>query len=231
MRDTTTSTSAGDRALEARPRRVVRLTVRSGGRYGHRSMSAAASPPDGDLARAISASVPGGAEAAETELYRRFAPRVRLYGLRHLRSEDAARDLVQQVLLLTIQKLREGSVREADQIASFVLGVSRTMAIDLRRQERRRERLRATYLPAAVVAPDTGGQVLLDRDRLETCLAKLVERDRAVVLLTFYGEGSAAEVARETGLTEGHVRVIRHRAIQRLRACVTAGEGVASAGL
>ena len=30
-------------------------------------------------------------EAAESELYRRFAPRVRLYGLRHLRDEDAAR--------------------------------------------------------------------------------------------------------------------------------------------
>jgi RNA polymerase sigma-70 factor, ECF subfamily len=51
---------------------------------------------------------------------------VRLYGLRHLRDEDAARDLVQQVMLLTIEKLRGGSIRDAEQIASFVLGVSRT---------------------------------------------------------------------------------------------------------
>ena len=36
---------------------------------------------DGELARAVSAQTPGAAEAAETELYRRFAPRVRLYGL------------------------------------------------------------------------------------------------------------------------------------------------------
>ena len=82
---------------------------------------------DGDLARAVAARGPGSAEAAESELYRRFAPRVRLYGLRHLRDEDAARDLVQQVMLLTIEKLRGGSVRDVDQIASFVLGVSRTM--------------------------------------------------------------------------------------------------------
>jgi hypothetical protein len=49
---------------------------------------------DGDLARAVAARGPSEAEAAESELYRRFAPRVRLYGLRHLRDEDAARDLV-----------------------------------------------------------------------------------------------------------------------------------------
>ena len=61
---------------------------------------------DADLARAVAARGPGSAEAAESELYRRFAPRVRLYGLRHLRDEDAARDLVQQVMLLTIEKLR-----------------------------------------------------------------------------------------------------------------------------
>ena len=87
-----------------------------------------------DLARAVAARGPVSSEAAESELYRRFAPRVRLYGLRHLRDEDAARDLVQQVMLVTIEKLRGGSVRDADQIASFVLGVSRTMVKDLKRQ-------------------------------------------------------------------------------------------------
>src|SRR6185503_9433771 len=106
---------------------------------------------DGDLARAVAARGPGSAEAAEAELYRRFAPRVRLYGLRHLRDEDAARDLAQQVLLLTIEKLRAGSVRDADQIASFILGVSRTQAVDLKRRERRRERLRETFITDAVV--------------------------------------------------------------------------------
>ena len=76
---------------------------------------------DGDLARAITARAPGSAEA-ESELYRRFAPRVRLYGLRHLRNDDVARDLAQQVLLVTIEKLRNGSVRDADQIAVMEAG-------------------------------------------------------------------------------------------------------------
>ena len=41
------------------------------------------------------------------------------------------------------------------------------------------------------------------------------------MFLTFYGERTAAVVAKEIGATEGHVRVIRHRALARLRTCVT----------
>jgi RNA polymerase sigma-70 factor (ECF subfamily) len=56
--------------------------------------------------------------------YRRLAPRVRLYGLRHLRDRHAAADLVQQVLLMTLERLRAGKVREPERIASFVLGTA-----------------------------------------------------------------------------------------------------------
>jgi RNA polymerase sigma-70 factor (ECF subfamily) len=187
-------------------------------------METAVDASDGDLARAIAARGTG-AEAAETELYRRFSLRVRLYGRRHLRDDDAACDLVQQVMLLTIEKLRQGSVREADSIASFILGVSRTVANDLRRRERRRERLREAFIdPRMFAAP--AADTALDLDRLEACLARLAERERMVLLLTFYAERTASDVGRELGLTNGNVRVIRHRAVDRLRACVMTGEGV-----
>jgi RNA polymerase sigma-70 factor (ECF subfamily) len=161
-------------------------------------------------------------EAAESELYRRFAPRVRLYGLRHLRDEESARDLAQQVMMLTIEKLRRGDVRDPDQIASFVLGTSRTMAIALRRKETRHELLRDRFLvaPTTYAAPDAA---MLDLDRLEHCLAQLADRERSVVWLTFYAENAAASVAAEVGVSEGNVRVIRHRALAKLRACVLAG--------
>jgi RNA polymerase sigma-70 factor (ECF subfamily) len=180
---------------------------------------------DGDLARAVAARDPGPAGAAESELYRRFAPRVRWYGLRHLRDEDAARDLVQQVMLLVIEKLRAGLIRDADQIASFILGVSRTIAKDVTRLERRREKLREAFMePDLVTAPV--GDAPLDADHLEGCLARLAARERVVVLLTFYAERTASEVGRELGIKEGNVRVIRHRAIERLRTCMTSREGV-----
>jgi RNA polymerase sigma-70 factor (ECF subfamily) len=179
---------------------------------------------DGDLARAIAARAQESGDHAETELYRRFAPRVRLYGLRHLRDEESARDLVQQVMLLTIEKLRSGAIRDADQIGSFILGVSRTMTIDLKRRERRRERLRETFaIEPAVAGVDDRA---LDLNRLESCLGRLAARERMIVLLTFYAERSARQVGDEMAMTEGNVRVTRHRAIGKLRACMGATGGV-----
>jgi RNA polymerase sigma-70 factor, ECF subfamily len=181
----------------------------------------AADTTDEDLARAI-ADGGGAAESAEAELYRRFAPRVRLYGLRHLRDEEAARDLMQQVMLLTIQKLRDRALRDVDKVGSFILGASRTMAIDLKRRERRRERLRETFMDATSVV-HAAVDATLDLDRLEACVAHLTARERAVVLLTFYAERSAGDAGRELGLTAGNVRVIRHRAVDRLRHCMAGG--------
>jgi RNA polymerase sigma-70 factor (ECF subfamily) len=62
-------------------------------------------------------------------------------------------------------------------------------------------------------------------DRLRGCLEKLAERERSVLVMTFYAEQATEEVAAHLGLTTGHVRVIRHRALGRLRDCL---EGKAS---
>ena len=61
---------------------------------------------DEALARRIAGGLRGSTDAEEAELYRRFAPRVRLYGRRHLQNDAAADDLAQDVLLLTIERLR-----------------------------------------------------------------------------------------------------------------------------
>src|SRR5262245_18515406 len=191
-------------------------------------MRQAVDASDGDLARAISAQTPGECEAAESELYRRFAPRVRLYGLRHLRDEESARDLMQQVMLVTIEKLRRGEVRDPDQIASFVLGTSRTMAIAVRRKDVRRARLNDVFAHHQIVRSEdvTPYRSYYDIyiDRLEHCLTQLTDRERSVMYLTFYAESGAAAVAAEVGVSAGNVRVIRHRAVTKLRECVMAGE-------
>ncbi len=174
---------------------------------------------DHELARRISHTGSVSATWAEEELCRRFAPRVRLYGLRHLHDEQAAADLMQRVLLLTIQKLRAGAVRELDRIGSFILGVARTMAHEARRQNRREEPLPDTDpLPFLPPEPDT-----FAAERLRGCLETLPERERSVVVLTYYGEQSSAEIGASLALAEGNIRIIRHRAIARLRECIGVG--------
>jgi RNA polymerase sigma-70 factor (ECF subfamily) len=98
------------------------------------------------------------------------------------------------------------------------------MAKDLKRRERRREKLLETFTVPDIVDPV--GDTTFDVDRLETCLARLAERERMVVLLTFYAERTSGDVGKELGVKEGNVRVIRHRAVERLRACMMSGEAV-----
>jgi len=170
------------------------------------------------LARTIAAARPGTATDEEARLYRALAPRVRLYGLKHLRDGARADDLAQQVLLTTLERLRSGEIREPERIVSFVLGTSRAMVIDLLRGERRRRDLTERFIPKNVVTAAPAEP--LELDRLEACLDRLTERARAVVTMTFYAERDAAEIATELTLSPANVRVMRHRALAQLRLCI-----------
>ena len=158
---------------------------------------------------------------AESELFRRLAPRIRLYGLRHLRNESAADDLTQQVLIATLESLRAGRLREPEKLVSFVLGTCRMMVLDLRRNAQRKDRLLEQFGPA-MLAPVEPPAPQLDRDQLARCVQALKERERAVVVLTFYDEHTSAGAANFLGVSEANLRVIRHRAIHQLRACMGA---------
>ena len=106
--------------------------------------------PDAELVRAIAARADD-APAAEAELCRRFAPRIRLYGLRHLRDEDRAADLVQAVLLAVLQAARAGRIADPDRVDRFMLGTSRNVALRMRETDGRSAGDAAL---AAIAAPD-----------------------------------------------------------------------------
>jgi RNA polymerase sigma-70 factor, ECF subfamily len=178
---------------------------------------------DAELARRIAPGRPGEAGAAgeaEAELARRFAPRIRLFGLRRLRDPAAAQDLVQEVLVTTLEALRAGRVHEPERLASFILGTCRMTVANQRRGAQRQARLLAQFARDLEPEPDRPGGVTLDRDRLADCLAELPARDRTVVALTFYAESSAEAIAAELQTSAGHVRVLRHRALARLHDCL-----------
>ena len=179
---------------------------------------------DEALARRIADGPAGSTDAEESELYRRFAPRVRLFGRRHLRSDAGADDLAQEVLLLTIERLRAGEVQKPEQIGSFILGTSRMMCHSERRIARRREALAVRFVDTSLeTAPPSLSA--LDGPRVAACLRGLAERERLVLLLTYYADRDAPRIAEDLNLSPGAVRVIRHRAIAHLRDCVLGGGG------
>lgn len=160
--------------------------------------------------------------AAEREVCLRLAPRVRLYGLRHLRDEAAAADLVQEALIVFLKNAREGKLDSPEHAERFVLGTCRNLVLRMRRDERRKRSFEGAALPLVDhELPPAFASV--DAARLAHCLGKLALREQRVVLLTFQEERSAEQIGKEIRTTPGNVRVLRHRAMANLQRCVEGG--------
>lgn len=186
-----------------------------------RLSSVSDTPPDEDLARRIAGE---GREraAAEGALCRKFAPRIRLYGRRHLADDQTAEDLVQLVLVRVLEALRAGRVDEPQRLGSFVLGTCRYVSWEMRRAEKRQ---RAILAEAAVLVDEHAPPepIRYDVIKLFLCLERLPDRERQVVRMTFMDDRDTDEVARRLGLTTGNVRVVRHRALAKLHDCLESG--------
>ena len=169
----------------------------------------------------LAGQIASGDPEAEAEFFRRMAPRIRLYGLRHLRDGHAADDLTQQVLITTLEALRAGRLREPEILASFVLGTCRITVLDQRRNAQRKERLLEQFGPD-LLAPARTIEPRVDHEQLARCVQNLKERERTVIVMTFYDEQTGADLAQFLGVSEANVRVIRHRAIHQLRDCMGA---------
>lgn len=168
-----------------------------------------------------------GAREAEAELCRRFAPRVRLYGLKHLGSADRAADLVQAVLLALLEGARAGRIDHAEHVDRFVLGTCRNTALRMRERDAKLEPTEATELEQHAGAVEPGFE-RVDVPLLLRCLRKLDDRARTVVLMSFQAERATEEIAQLLATSAGNVRVLRHRALLDLRGCLDRPAGAPS---
>jgi RNA polymerase sigma-70 factor (ECF subfamily) len=183
--------------------------------HGHDHASVDSVLDDATLARQIAAGDP----AAETELCVRLLPRVRAWGLKHARDEAAALDVAQQVLVVVIEALRAGRVVEPERLSAFVFGTCKHVLVASQRGERRRTDLLARYGDVLAGISELREDAI-DRRRLASCFDKLAARARTVLALSFFAERSSEEIADELGVSPGNVRVLRHRALEALHACM-----------
>ncbi len=158
------------------------------------------------------------AREAEAALCRRYAPRIKMYGLRHLRSAEAASDLVQIVLMAVLEAARGGRVREPEHLDRFILGTCRNTSSRMRQRDGRAlptEREDLEKMLVTVEEPE-----VVDGRALSRCLDRLETRARRVVTMAFREDRSAEEIAAALATTAGNVRVMRHRALGVLRQCL-----------
>lgn len=162
----------------------------------------------------------GGDRRAEAILVRKFAPAVRTFWRRRMRGVDAVDELSQEVFLRFVQALRSGAVVEPERVGGFVLGICRNLARERARLAERRDDLWKQYGDALTALEDTP-LAAYQLAQLEDCLSQMTGRSRDVIRYAFVEGQSASEIGSRMDMTEGNVRVVRHRALEALRTCMS----------
>lgn len=157
-----------------------------------------------------------GDQAAFRRLFERYAPVLVRLTARHLRSDELAREVVQQTFFQLHAARRD--FRSDARLRPWVF----TIAMNLVREHYRRagRRKEDPLDEARAPAAEAERSPLEGKERvaiLRAALAQLPESQREVVELHWIEERPFSEVAEIVGSTEGAVRVRAHRAYKRLK--------------
>lgn len=140
----------------------------------------------------------------------------------HLQAAGCA-DLVQESLLRTLVVARRGEIRDPDRVVAFSRTVCRRLRWRRSVVARRvvSESVAETAFANATAESEPPLRMLPgEHQRLMAGFAALDDESRTVVERTYWGDRTASEIGAELGRTANHVRVIRCRALAKLRDAV-----------
>lgn len=157
-----------------------------------------------------------GDASAETELVHQFTRRIFVMGVVRTHDREAARDLVQDVLIAVIGSLRKGQLLDPDKLAAFVHGTARNLINNRLRTERQQPQLEplSENLAQACLSEELE---YAERTRLVLqAMNRLGDEDRQILWMTLVEGRGPAEIASSLGLSSEVVRTRKGRAIRKV---------------
>ena len=161
--------------------------------------------------------VRAGDRAAEDELVQRFLRKVLLMARARVGDPQTAFDIAQETMIGVIEALRQGRVRDNQNVSGYVHGTAKNL-INNHFRKRAEERTGESALDQAVARGDPE-QFAIERERLEIVarvLSALKPDDREILHLTLVDGLKPGEIAVKKGLTSEVVRKRKSRATRRL---------------
>ena len=164
------------------------------------------------LARRILA----GDRVAEEQFVETYFRRLLAFARAKIRQEDAARDLVQDVLLACLRALRGGQLRQEERLDAFVLSTARNMA--LRHFRSTSVRRREVELVDDFPAPDYLPQFESEQRQalVASALRQMHPSDQEVLRLSLVEGWKPMQIAGKLGLSSEIVRQRKSRALKRI---------------
>ena len=168
-----------------------------------------------------------GDRRAEEDLVRRYQRGLVYLVRRRTRDSELALDIAQDALQITIEKLRQGPIEQADRLGAYLRGV----AVNLASAQARKTVRRATTADSEaveLVADETAGP--FDRVSSEqvqrhvrTLLDELsVPRDREILIRTYLNDEDKSSICESLGIDSAHYNRVLFRAKQRFKELLTA---------
>jgi RNA polymerase sigma-70 factor (ECF subfamily) len=162
-----------------------------------------------------------GDEAALSELYSLYFPRVYRYILARTGNPYDAEDLAEEVFMKVLEAIDRFQWREAP-FSAWLFRIAHNALISQRRKDgvRGRSGPLSDGLALDSQSPDEMVENRLALNEIMEAAQKLPEAQRQVITLRFSAGLSVAETARAMNKGEGNVKVIQHKAIAKLREAV-----------
>ena len=175
---------------------------------------------DGPDEQEIIAAMRGGDPSAIDALYREYGKTVLAYLTRTLGDRGSAEDVRQQVFSEVWQRADSYDPDRAG-LLTWVLMITRSRAIDhLRRGSRRPEPqppARVAVLADARSEKVSANDRMIERWRIAHLLQRIPSDEAELLRKRFYEERSQREIAEETGIPLGTVKMRMVQALERLR--------------
>ena len=159
-----------------------------------------------------------GNEAALSELYTLYFPRVYRYILARTGNTYDAEDLAEEVFMRMLDAIERFEWREAP-FSAWLFRIAHNAVISQRRKDGARGRSAplSDGLSVDSQGPDELVENRLALNEIMVAAKGLPEAQRQVISLRFSAGLSVAETAQAMGKGEGNVKVIQHKAIVKLR--------------
>ncbi len=157
----------------------------------------------------------------ESDLIARFWDRVRLFAVRRVGDATAAEDIAQETMRRVVEALRAGRVENFDAIAGFVFQTAQHVCMHAHRSAgREAQAMRRLADPSSSgdVQPDALTSLVSEerRVRVRNALESLADDDRRLLRALYFDQMDTSELATKLGVSQGTLRVRKHRALQRL---------------
>jgi len=150
----------------------------------------------------------------QEEIFIKYHDRVQSFILSKVGDEFTAEDLTSVTFLKVYQNLEKYDESKAA-ISTWIYRIANNTVIDHFRTNKTHEEY-----PEDIEADDSVEDEVLSEemlDELAAALMKLEERERDIIVFTYYDELTVSQIAEKMGMSYGNVKVVKAKALLKLR--------------